>query len=388
MIGIYKIENLVNGKVYIGQSNDIEKRWYDHKRDSFILGHKHYEYPLYRAFRKYGIENFSFEVILECEEWELDEWEIYFIEIYKSYCGNKNGWGYNQSLGGESGSRGYKWTKEQKEKQSKRVKGEKNGFYGKSHSKEAKEKMSKKRKGKTLSQEHKAKISDGINKIKDNIVYCSIVCDNQKFNSLIHICEKFGVPYHTMKTWLSKKEIPVEWYVLGLRYENEDMSIYSIKPDKRRYYGERLVFYCDGERLTNLAEFAKKEGHPSTTIRDWLYGNICMPKEYYDRGLHLDNIEQSSYICQGEKPRRNNKYIYCGEKIFRNIDSCRKFYGKGKSAMRAWLNGQNPTPQEFRNLGLRYTTKEETNRIHNMNLQVDENDIFVISKTELKLILD
>ena len=52
-------------------------------------------YALYNAIRKYGIENFSFEVIEECLEKELDEKEVSYIEEYNSYYG-----GYNSTLGG------------------------------------------------------------------------------------------------------------------------------------------------------------------------------------------------------------------------------------------------------------------------------------------------
>ena len=52
--GIYKITNLVNEKVYIGQAQDIEKRWREHKCSS-----KSNNQILYRAIRKYGLENFS-----------------------------------------------------------------------------------------------------------------------------------------------------------------------------------------------------------------------------------------------------------------------------------------------------------------------------------------
>lgn len=62
MTGIYKITNLVNGKMYIGQAVDIEERWIRHKRDWKIDKTK----VLYKAIRKYGIENFSFEIIEEC----------------------------------------------------------------------------------------------------------------------------------------------------------------------------------------------------------------------------------------------------------------------------------------------------------------------------------
>lgn len=65
MIGIYKITNNINGKVYIGQSIDINKRWKEHKYRSQIPN-KEYDKYLYRAFRKYGLENFTFEILEEC----------------------------------------------------------------------------------------------------------------------------------------------------------------------------------------------------------------------------------------------------------------------------------------------------------------------------------
>ena len=93
MIGIYKITNLINGKIYIGQSVDINKRWRQHKRNSQIKGREYDKY-LYRAFRKYGLENFSFELLLECSPQELNEKEKYFINLYSS-----DTLGYNSQKG-------------------------------------------------------------------------------------------------------------------------------------------------------------------------------------------------------------------------------------------------------------------------------------------------
>ena len=59
--GIYKITNKVNGKVYIGQSRDIKRRWYEHRK---VKGdYDRHSYPLYSAIEKYGIDNFEFEII-------------------------------------------------------------------------------------------------------------------------------------------------------------------------------------------------------------------------------------------------------------------------------------------------------------------------------------
>ena len=87
MIGIYKITNKINNHSYIGQSRNIEKRWSNHiyhdkSRD---------EYPLYRAFKKYGLENFNFEILEECSLNKLNEREQYYINFYKPE--------YNQTIG-------------------------------------------------------------------------------------------------------------------------------------------------------------------------------------------------------------------------------------------------------------------------------------------------
>lgn len=97
MIGIYKITNKINGKCYIGQSNNIERRWNDHKIPSSWNdpNKSSYNYPLYAAFRKYKLENFIFEVIEECNQEELNDKEIYWIQYYNSYYD-----GYNQTIGG------------------------------------------------------------------------------------------------------------------------------------------------------------------------------------------------------------------------------------------------------------------------------------------------
>lgn len=97
MIGIYKIENKINGKVYIGQSINIKIRWQQHKREANC---NRRNAPLYNALRKYGFDNFTFEVLEECSQELLNEKEIFWIAHYKS---NDRDFGYNVLAGGQNG---------------------------------------------------------------------------------------------------------------------------------------------------------------------------------------------------------------------------------------------------------------------------------------------
>lgn len=87
--GIYKITNILNGKIYIGCSKNIENRWKQHLRCN--EGH-----AIHKAIETYGSENFSFEIIEECLPEELTIKEIYWIKYYNSYLQ-----GYNMTTGGD-----------------------------------------------------------------------------------------------------------------------------------------------------------------------------------------------------------------------------------------------------------------------------------------------
>lgn len=97
MTGIYKITNLVNGKSYIGQSVSISERWRAHRHRPFNSNSKQYNSPLYRAIRKYGLQNFKFEVLEQCEKDCLDKKEIAYIKYYNT---TNPDFGYNLTSGG------------------------------------------------------------------------------------------------------------------------------------------------------------------------------------------------------------------------------------------------------------------------------------------------
>ena len=99
---IYKITNTLNNKIYIGQTvKTVEKRFQQHKNNS----NKSYfsQIVLYKAFNKYGIDNFICEQIEQVPNELLDDREQYWIEYYNSYFE-----GYNSTLGGKA-TRLYNW---------------------------------------------------------------------------------------------------------------------------------------------------------------------------------------------------------------------------------------------------------------------------------------
>ena len=100
MNGIYKFENLINHKCYIGQSSNIEERYKKHYKN--INDESHQEI-LYKAFRKYGWNNFSFEILESFEDYSLEQLnalEQKYIQQYNSLVP----YGYNMIPGGSNGA--------------------------------------------------------------------------------------------------------------------------------------------------------------------------------------------------------------------------------------------------------------------------------------------
>lgn len=98
---VYKITNITTNKCYIGVDSYFPKRLRQHK--SLLLNNKHKNKYLQNSYNKYGIENFTFELLEKCETRELMLAKE--KELIKQYNSLENG--YNHTLGGE-GSFGYK----------------------------------------------------------------------------------------------------------------------------------------------------------------------------------------------------------------------------------------------------------------------------------------
>ena len=102
--GIYCIENIENGKRYVGKGFDVEYRMYRDHRESPAI---------YNAIKKYGSDNFIRYPIQYCKEDEMNFWENYYIINLHTHV--SEGMGYNITWGGE-GTRGLKHSNETIEK--------------------------------------------------------------------------------------------------------------------------------------------------------------------------------------------------------------------------------------------------------------------------------
>lgn len=157
--GVYKIQNKVTGFIYIGCSQNIEKRFQQHV--TRLKAGNHQNRHLQGSFNKHGLENFVFDVVFEsyCEEcvlknleslfiWSEDPSKLYNIFVpkefqtesinYKDFQERKvSQWRDTVSRNGGLPPK----TEEQKLRQSKAASGEKNGFFGKTHTEETKENL-------------------------------------------------------------------------------------------------------------------------------------------------------------------------------------------------------------------------------------------------------
>ena len=149
--GIYIITNTINDKVYVGQAQDLYIRTKHHISDE--------RNPLLKkAFKKYGLDKFTINVLEKCEIEKLDDREQYWMDYYEVTNKDK---GYNICpIAGST--RGVKKSQEERKQMSERASqriGDLNPFYGKEHSEETKEKIRKRKLNQKVSEETKLKLS-------------------------------------------------------------------------------------------------------------------------------------------------------------------------------------------------------------------------------------
>jgi group I intron endonuclease len=163
--GVYIITNLINGKLYVGSSCNLNKRFNEHKRK--LLQNKHENNILQASVNKYGISNFIFIVLLYCNVKDLLFYEQRAINIYKpdyNICpiaGNNLGYKHSQQAKDKIRAKvlGRKHSEESKKKmRSVQRLRPSLGMLGKNHSEETKEKIRSSNLGKTHSKFTKEKL--------------------------------------------------------------------------------------------------------------------------------------------------------------------------------------------------------------------------------------
>ena len=97
---IYRAINCINGKMYIGKTTrDLQVRANRHYQDAFFTDSNTY---FHRAIRKYGKENFTWEIIDRANDKdELNEKERFWIDHYHTFVHFENCNGYNMTIGGD-----------------------------------------------------------------------------------------------------------------------------------------------------------------------------------------------------------------------------------------------------------------------------------------------
>jgi group I intron endonuclease len=170
--GVYIIKNKINNKFYIGSSINIKKRFREHL--SSLRNNSHHSKYLQNAFNKHKENNFTFEILEECDSEFLILREQYFIDILSpvynmaKIAGNTLGLKRTEDTkkklskshkGQIPWNKGVKATEESKIKQSKTMKGRVSGARGIKWSKKSRKKLSDSKKNVTLSEEHKQNLS-------------------------------------------------------------------------------------------------------------------------------------------------------------------------------------------------------------------------------------
>jgi group I intron endonuclease len=209
--GVYIITNMLNMHQYIGSAVNISHRFYDHRKGRNSNLH------LQRAIKKYGIENFEFDVLEECKPKDNLVTEQYYLDLYRPE--------YNDAP--IAGSMlGYRYTAAQRAKMLGRKLSEKakvkigaassKRMLGYKFSEEAKAKMSAAKKGQKLTAEHKAKLSAALMGNKH------LLGKHWKCSEEIKL--KLSVSKIGNKSWLGRKHTEEEKAKIGaatkLRYKN------------------------------------------------------------------------------------------------------------------------------------------------------------------------
>ena len=256
---IYMLINKINGKKYIGQTNNLRKRIkYQHFKEDYGCN------VIDKAIRKYGKENFEVEILEEIKIEKLDKREKYWIKEHNTYEGE----GYNCTPGGKS-LRG-----KDNPMYGVSLSGEKNGMYGKERSEEVKERLREFHTGFKYSEETKRKHSEN-NTGSGN--------PNAKI--------KFGDVYKIIKLYFEEDKLGVE---IAKEYDVNKNVIYQILnckhwtmkdlPEVDSKYGRVVIDKKTGKEIYkkyhNQNNITQKDLSKEYNVSRTTITNICNKKHH------------------------------------------------------------------------------------------------------------
>ena len=222
---IYKITNLINGKVYIGQTGlpSVQDRFNEHVKKA----KQHVNRYLYDAMNYYGVDNFSVEELEHCDKNELDSREIFWISHYHS---NDKNFGYNMTSGGGGGDT---WT----------------------HNPNKAATSAKLRLANT-GKKRSAEFSKRLSEIKKGNYYIDVDTEQltaaiQEGKTIDELCSIFGLSYSSLirrcKIELGKsiRDIRTETYVHPPKQYTDDMRRQLSEIRRERWAGDNNPNYKD-----------------------------------------------------------------------------------------------------------------------------------------------
>lgn len=241
---IYKITNIINGKIYIGQTVEYEERVRHHKQIAFRDNSKEKHKPLYKAIRKYGVKNFKFEIIDSANSIEeLNEKEIYYIKLYDSCIDNNKG--YNLDKGGKNGRK----SDETKRKIGEAQLGELNHAYGK-------------RGGKCHNAKRVKNITTG--KIYDSMLDCAVeeYGDKKYLKQISKVCS------------VNSNRQTYKGNVYRLLDENDNIIEKNTKQVNDAFSNVKVFDVLSGTIFDSISEASKFFDISISMVRDRIYNRV------------------------------------------------------------------------------------------------------------------
>jgi group I intron endonuclease len=285
--GIYKIINLIDGKIYIGQTVNYRKRATSHR--ARLRNGKHHNEHLQRAFNKYGENAFKVELVKQCKVEELDELEQYYIKKFDS-CNHSKG--YNMMHGGQK----YReFTKEVRQKMSEAGK-------GRVFTKEHRKRISLAQKGKVISQKSIEKSIATKRKNKEHWGEKNpnaLISDSVAKKIILDLLNELEV-----KNIAEKYDISSD-IVYNLMYNR---TYLHIMPDVRKNLKDRTTVLQENKIESSIkmylqghsqSEVAKTFNISRNTLRRELKARNINPQTHINQYVKQANTEVSNQMTKG-----------------------------------------------------------------------------------------